>query len=263
MARRVAVLLLLIAALGACGSSEGPTTGLPTGSPTGEPDAPRVLLFTRTEGFRHSSVEPASRALTDEMEQRGWGVATTDDPGVFTASRLADLDTVVFLSTTGDVLDAPHEDALRTWVEGGGGWVGVHAALDTEYGWPFYATLAGARFARHPEPQGATVTVEDADHPGTAHLPTSWDRADEWYDTQTNPRGDVHVLATVDEATYSGGSMGSDHPIAWCHGVGSGHSFVTALGHPDESWSDPALVDHVAGGIESVAAAVTDDSCGP
>lgn len=250
MARRAAVVALVCTTLAAC------VVPAPT------PDGPWVLLFTRTEGYRHSSIEPAAQALGVELADRGWGIVVTDDPAVFTPQRLGVLDAVVFLSTTGDVLDPPHEAALQAWVEDGGGWVGVHAALDTEYGWPFQEVLAGTRFAGHPAPQVATVRVEDAGHPATAHLPGTWVRTDEWYDTQTNPRDHVHVLATVDEATYSGGSMGPDHPIAWCHDVGAGRSFVTAVGHLDESWSDPAVVDHVVGGIESVAAAVSENPCG-
>ena len=175
----------------------------------------------------------------------------------------------------GVFVEADHERAVGRWPEDAiriadksqltmlaGERVCRHAALDTEYGWPFQEVLAGTRFAGHPAPQVATVRVEDAGHPATAHLPGTWVRTDEWYDTQTNPRDHVHVLATVDEATYSGGSMGPDHPIAWCHDVGAGRSFVTAVGHLDESWSDPAVVDHVVGGIESVAAAVSENPCG-
>jgi type 1 glutamine amidotransferase len=220
--------------------------------PPAEPDGPWVLLFTRTEGFVHDSVGPAAQALGIELHDRGYGVIATDNPALFTPDRLAVFDVVVFLSTTGDVLDPPHEAALRAWVEDGGGWVGVHSALDTEYGWPFYATLAGTRFASHPATQPATVHVEDGSHPATAHLPASWARTDEWYDTQANPRPGVQVLATVDESTYSGGGMGSDHPIAWCDEVGGGQTFVTAMGHTSASWHDAVFVDHVVGGIESV-----------
>jgi type 1 glutamine amidotransferase len=220
--------------------------------PPDDPNGPWVLVFTRTQGFRHSSIEPAARALAVELHDRGVGLVITDNPGIFTPARLAGFEAVVFLSTTGDVLDGPQQTALQQWVQGGGGWAGIHGALDAEYGWPFYETLAGARFASHPVVQTATVHREDPDHPSTAGLPAAWSRADEWYNTQPNPRPGAHVLATVDEATYTGGTMGSDHPIAWCHAVGAGQSFVTAMGHTDESWSDPAFVDHVAGGIVSV-----------
>lgn len=221
--------------------------------PPDPPGTPRqALLFSRTEGFRHGSINVARPALTAELEGRGFVVTATEDPAVFTTNGLKDFDAIVFLSTTGDVLDPPHEAALRQRIEGGGGWVGVHSALDTEYDWPFYETLAGAYFLTHPPTQTATVRIEDHDHPATAGLPTSWSRTDEWYTLRANPRPQVHVLATVDESTYSGGGMGADHPIAWCRTVGAGQSFLTAMGHTDESWADPLFLDHVAEGIESV-----------
>ena len=215
-----------------------------------------MLVLTATEGFRHDSIEPAAAVLEERLTGAGSSVEVTDDPGALTADGLASVDVVVFLSTTGDVLDDEQQDALQSWVEGGGGWVGIHGALDAEYDWPFYETLAGAWFRVHPAIQEATVRVEDGDHPATAHLPVAWTRTDEWYDLRTNPRSnpdaDVHVLATLDESTYEGGVMGADHPIAWCAAVGGGQTFVTAMGHTIGSWSDPAFVDHVLSGIGSV-----------
>src|SRR5262245_19250398 len=142
MVRRLVVglvgLVLVVASASAC--------VVPPTSPGGR----WVLLFTRTEGFRHDSIAPATQALTVELHERGYGVVVTDQPGIFTSETLAHYAVVVFLETTGDVLDPPQEQALQAWVEGGGGWVGVHSALDTEYGWPFYGTLAGTWFANHP-----------------------------------------------------------------------------------------------------------------
>ena len=132
----------------------------------------------------------------------------------------------MFLSTTGDVLDAQGQAALRRYVRRGGGFVGVHSAADTEDGWPWYGTLLGARFLTHPPIQPATVRVVDRSHPSTRRLPALWQRTDEWYDYVASPRGRVRVLATLDETTYSGGRMGTDHPIAWCRAVGSGRVLV-------------------------------------
>jgi type 1 glutamine amidotransferase len=215
-----------------------------------------VLVLTATQGFRHDSIEPAAESVRTRLIADGDAVEVTGDPGALTTEHLAGVDVVVFLSTTGDVLDDAQQDALQSWVEGGGGWVGIHGALDAEYDWPFYEMLAGAWFQAHPAVQEATVRVEDPTHPATAHLPTQWVRTDEWYDLRTNPRAnpnaDVHVLATVDESTYEGATMGADHPIAWCSTIGDGQTFVTAMGHTVESWSDPAFVDHVVGGIAAV-----------
>jgi len=216
-----------------------------------------VLVLAATAGFRHDSIEPAAAALQARLTADGGTVEVTADPAALTAEHLADVDVVVFLSTTGDVIDDAQQDALQAWVEGGGGWVGIHGALDAEYDWPFYETLAGAWFQTHPSIQEATVRIDDPTHPATVGLPAAWVRTDEWYDLRTNPRADVeagvHVLATVDESTYEGGATGADHPIAWCSTVGAGQTFVTAMGHTVESWSDPTFVDHVLGGIASVA----------
>ena len=212
-----------------------------------------VLVFTRTEGFRHSSIGAAVTALEAQATARGWRLERTEETDAFTAERLAALDVVVFLCTTGDVLDGPEEAALEAFVRAGGGWVGVHSATDTEYDWPFYGELAGTWFERHPAVQEAEVIVETPDHPSTAHLGDPWTRRDEWYDFQTNPRQDVTVLLTVDESTYNGGGMGEDHPIAWAHENLGGRAFYTAGGHTADSYRDEDFITHVALGIEWAA----------
>jgi type 1 glutamine amidotransferase len=131
--------------------------------------------------------------------------------------------------------------------------VGVHSASDTGYDWPFYGELAGTYFAGHPEIQPATVHVEDRVHPATSDLPEVWPRTDEWHNFRANPRGSVHVLATVDEGTYSGGSMGADHPIAWCREFAGGRAFYTAGGHTRESYAEPLFLAHLTGAIRWAA----------
>jgi type 1 glutamine amidotransferase len=205
-----------------------------------------VLAFSRTAEYRHRAIEPAVQALRDHP----WTFEHTEDPARI--DDLEDVDVVVFLMTSGDVLDTSQQRALETYVQNGGGWVGVHSASDTEYDWPWYGGLVGAYFDRHPAVQPATVHVEARD-PSTEHLPAEWTREDEWYDFRENPRENVDVTLTVDERTYEGGTMGDDHPIAWRHTYDGGRSYYTALGHPTEAWSDPALVDHVAGAIEWAA----------
>jgi uncharacterized protein len=133
---------------------------------------------------------------------------------------------------------------------GGGAWLGIHGAATTEYGWPYFAGLAGARFDRHPAEQTATVTVEDPDHPATSHLPRAWTWYDEWYAFRANPRPRVRVLLTVDEATYDGGTMGADHPVAWCHEYGGGRCFYTALGHAARCYAEPAFLRHLGGAVQ-------------
>jgi type 1 glutamine amidotransferase len=174
-------LLIGLAAVAACARPPEP-------GPAGERGPARVLVFTRTLGFRHASIPVAIAALRRAAARQAMAVDHTEDPARFTPSGLRRYRVVVFLSTTGDVLDRDGEAALRGFVEAGGGWVGVHAAADTEDGWPWYETLVGARFARHPAVQRATVRVVDRDHPATAGLPATWVRTDEWYDFRSNPR---------------------------------------------------------------------------
>jgi type 1 glutamine amidotransferase len=217
-------------------------------------DAFHVLLFSRTTGFRHDAIPTAIAALTDLGTANGFVVEATEDPSAFTAADLARFRVVVFLMTTGDPLDAAGQTAFESWIAAGGGWIGVHSAADTEYDWPFYGQLVGAYFKQHPALQQARVNIEVADHPATARLPSPWMRTDEWYDFQTNPRATTTVLATVDESSYSGGTMGADHPLVWTHATaGGGRALYTAMGHTQESYADPSFRQHLVGAIRWAA----------
>jgi type 1 glutamine amidotransferase len=213
-----------------------------------------VLLFSRTAGFRHDSIPAAIAALTALGPANGYTVEATEDLAAFTAANLARFRVVVFLMTSGDAVDATGQAAFEAWIAGGGSYVGVHSAADTEYGWPFYGQLVGAYFKQHPPIQPATVRIEATNHPATAGLPSAWMRTDEWYDFQTNPRATATVVATLDEATYTGGTMGADHPIAWAHPTsGGGRAFYTGMGHTIESYAEPQFRQHLAGAIRWAA----------
>jgi type 1 glutamine amidotransferase len=228
----------------ACGSSAGARPTPSQISPT--PVRLSVLAFSRTTGFRHDSIPAAIELLRRLGADNGFDVTATEDPAVFTDSSLRPFKVVVFLLTTGTILDADQKAAFERFIGRGGGFVGVHSAADTEYDWPWYGQLLGAWFRTHPALQQATVTVEDSIHPSTARLPNPWVRTDEWYEFRNNPRPAVHVLLAVNEASYKGGGMGADHPIAWCHEFGGGRSWYTALGHPKESYTnDEAFAIHV------------------
>ncbi|XVV01232.1 ThuA domain-containing protein [Actinosynnema sp. CA-248983] len=217
-------------------------------------DAPYdVLVFSKTTGYRHDSIPAGIEAVRALGAANGFTVTATEDSAHFTADTLARYGAVVFLNTTGEVLDGAQKDAFESYIQGGGGYVGVHAAADTEYDWPFYGEVVGAYFASHPAVQPATVRVTDHAHPATAHLGPTWDITDEWYDYRTNPRETVHVLSTVDESTYSGGTMGQDHPHTWCKAVGEGRSFYTGSGHTVEIYADPDFRSLLLGGIRYAA----------
>ncbi|MDT0344817.1 ThuA domain-containing protein [Streptomyces litchfieldiae] len=218
-----------------------------------------ALVFSKTAGFRHGSIEAGIAAIENLGTEHGFEVTATEDAAVFNDEDLAQYEVVIWLSTTGDVLNDGQQAAFERYIRAGGGYAGIHAAADTEYDWPWYGELVGAYFSGHPAPQPATVKVEDPAHPATAGLPVQWERTDEWYNYRANPRGDVHVLASLDETTYSGGTMGAEHPISWCQDHDGGRSWYTGMGHDAAAFSEPQFLDHLLGGIRSAAGVVAAD----
>jgi len=211
--------------------------------------APKILVFYKTAGFFHSSIPAAIAALQKLGAENNLVVDTTKVAANFNSTNLAKYKAVVFLSTTGDVLDNAQQQAFEQYISGGNGFVGIHAATDTEYGWPWYNGLVGAYFKDHPAVQQATIQVVDKNHDATASLPDTWQRTDEWYNFKDLDPG-VQVLANLDEQSYSGGSHGSSHPIAWYHAYGGGRAFYTAGGHTDASYQEPLFLQHLLGGIQ-------------
>lgn len=226
----------------------------------GAPTAPQILVFTKTTGFRHDSIPDGIAAIRQLGQQHSFDVAHTEDANQFNDSNLGRYQTIVFLSTTGEVLDNNQQAAFERYVRNGGGFVGVHSASDTEYDWAWYGGLVGAYFRSHPAIQRARLSIEDVAHPSTSGLPAVWERNDEWYDFRLNPRGRVKVLATLDEATYNGGQMGADHPLAWCQLYDGGRAWYTAGGHTRESYNEPLFRQHLLGGIQ-FAAKIKDGQC--
>ncbi|MFC5834185.1 ThuA domain-containing protein [Nonomuraea insulae] len=232
-------------------------------SPAAAADAPYdVLVFSKTAGFRHDSIPAGIQAIRELGTANSFTVTATEDAGAFTTANLAQYEAVAFVSTTGDVLNASQQSAFESYIRGGGGYVGVHAAADTEYGWPFYGQLVGAWFASHPAIQQVNSKTENRAHPATAHLPQTWTRTDELYNYQSNVRSTARVLATLDESSYSGGSMGGDHPITWCKTIDAGRSFYTGFGHTQQSFTEPAFRSQLLGGIRYAAARAKAD-CRP
>lgn len=212
----------------------------------------RVLVFTKTAGFRHDSI-PSGLAMLQELgNAANLEIEATEDAASFTPATLSAYNAIVWLNTTGDVLNPSQQDAFRAYMEAGGGYVGIHSAADTEHDWAWYGELlgAGAWFRSHPAIQTAEVIVEDTGHSSTAHLASRFSFTDEWYNFQGNPRASVTVLLAIDETTYDPGPdrMG-DHPIAWYHQIGDGRAWYTNLGHRDETYADEAFRRHVLGGL--------------
>ncbi len=220
----------------------------------------RVLVFSKTSAFRHDSIPDGINAIRQLGTQNGFEVDATEDASTFNDDNLARYRTIVFLSTTGEILNTDQQAAFERFIRKGGGFAGIHSASDTEYDWPWYGGLVGTYFKDHPVIQTASIKVEDGSHPSTSPLPVNWTRNDEWYNFRSNPRGRVRVLATLDETSYSGGSMGIDHPISWCQLYDGGRSWYTAGGHTRESYSEPLFRQHLLGGIQ-FAAGLKGGSC--
>ena len=240
------------------------------------PDDPearfRVLVFSKTAGFRHDSIDEGHAAIEQLGAENAFQVDHTEDATAFRDAVLNRYDAVVFLSTTGDVLNATQQRAFERYIQAGGGYAGVHAAADTEYDWNWYGHLVGGYFLSHPPgTPAATVHVEDGSHHSTEGLPNPWPRVDEWYNYRSPdyqdpdvPDGDysvrdsdVHVLLTLDEATYDEGDgndpVADDHPISWCQAYDGGRSWYTGMGHTAASFSEPDYLMHLLGGIETAA----------
>lgn len=209
---------------------------------------PRVLVFSLTMKFHHASIPKGVAAIQQLGSEHHFSVDTTTDASLFTRDNLKKYAAVIFLNTTGDVLNEEQQLAFQQYIRSGGGFVGVHAASDTEYDWPWYNQLVGAYFKSHPKQQEAVLHIVDSKHPATQHLPTEWKRKDEWYNFKSI-QPNLHILITIDEKTYTGGENGDMHPMAWYHDFDGGHAFYTELGHTDESYVDPLYLQHLYGGL--------------
>ncbi|MHC2993776.1 Crp/Fnr family transcriptional regulator [Pontibacter sp. HJ8] len=237
-----ALALLLTVQVQACAEKNGDV------AKDAETKNARILVFSKTTGFRHESIPHGKAALLKLGKEHQVQVDTTENAAYFIADSLRHYQAVVFLNTTKDVLNPQQQTAFETYIRRGGGFAGIHAAADTEYDWPWYAKLVGAQFESHPEIQQAAVDVVDKNHPATQGLPDRWERRDEWYNFK-NLNPEVKVLATLDEKTFEGGKHGEHHPIAWYHTYEGGRAFYTALGHTNESYREPLFLQHMWGGI--------------
>lgn len=217
-------------------------------------EAFRVLVFSKTAGFRHGSIETGVEAVKEIGAENGFSVEASEDASIFNAGDLARFQAIVFLNTTGTIFDGDQREAMQAFIRGGGGYVGVHSAADTEYDWEWYGKLVGGYFKTHPRIQEAIIEVENQTHPATRHLPGQWRRADEWYSYRANPRDKgLHVLMALDTDSFEGSVMGDDHPIAWFHEFEGGRAFYTGLGHTKASYGEEAYRAHLLGAIRWAA----------
>lgn len=235
--RHLTLFIIVIMTIGACQQSN---------------KEPRILVFSKTTGWRHTSIPQGIEALQQLGKEHGFLVDTTENSSKFNDKNLKKYHAIVFLNTSGRVFNPEQKAAFQRYIQAGGGYVGIHSASTTEYEWTWFGNLMGAHFANHPHNPGvreATVTVLDKEHPSTVGLPDEWVRDDEWYNFRSFYPG-IKVLANLDETTYEGGIHGSDHPIAWYQEFDGGRAFYTAGGHTEESYSEPLFLSHLLGGIQ-------------
>ena len=208
-----------------------------------------VLIFSKTNGYRHQSIPVGIEAIKKMGLENKFTVDATEDSLAFTDNNLAKYNAIIFLNPTMNVLGEEQQKAMENYIRKGGGFVGIHAATDCEYNWPWYVKMVGASFLSHPAQQVAKINVVDKNNKATKHLPNPWERKDEWYNFKSmNP--DVKVLLKIDETSYTGGKNGDNHPMAWYHEYDGGRAFYTALGHTNESYSEPAFLKHLLAGIK-------------
>lgn len=210
---------------------------------------PRILVFSKTAAYRHESISAGKTALIKLGKENGFIVDTTENENYFQEDSLKKYSAIVFLNTTGNILNHPQQVSFERYIQAGGGYAGIHAAADTEYDWSWYGKLAGAYFLSHPKIQDANMKVLDRNHASTRHLPESWMKKDEWYNyKEISP--EINILINLDEKSYEGGTNGSQHPIAWYHEFDGGRAFYTGMGHTNESYSDSVYLKHILGGIK-------------
>ncbi|SMO95467.1 ThuA domain-containing protein [Gracilimonas mengyeensis] len=217
-----------------------------------------ALLFTKTDGWHHESINEGVDAIRELGERHMFHVNWQEMTGVFTDEGLSNYDVIIFLNTTGDVLNEDQQAAVERFIQSGKGFVGIHSASDTEYEWEWYTQLVGRMFKTHPKIETAEITVRENNFPGLERYPKSRWWTDEWYEFGEEKADGLNYLITVDEDTYDvtddwgqgrAKGMGDFHPVAWYHEFDGGRSFYTAMGHMPENYRDDLFLEHIWGGI--------------
>ena len=230
-----------------------------TGSCLAHAEQFSALLFTKTAGWHHDSINAGVTAIQELAKLHDFNVFWTEDANrVFNDKELAKYKVVIFLLTTGDVLNDEQQAAFERYIRAGGGFAGVHSASDTEYEWPWFTKMVGHMFHIHPAVQTATIRVEDYNFPGMDRFAKRFLFTEEWYEFDAPRTDKLKYLLTVDEKTYKpeagwgtkkGTGMGAFHPVSWYQNYDGGRAFYTALGHLPATYSDPNFRHHIYGGI--------------
>lgn len=275
---KLAATLLFATLLTACNDPGAKAGDAQVASPAETQTEPfKILVFFKTAGFVHYSIPLGLVMLQTLGSENNFVVDMTSDAASFTSENLAQYKAIIWLNTTGTVLDTEAQrTAMEDFIRQGGGYVGIHSAADTEYDWPFYEQLVGTYFKSHGLEQPGTLFNEAPDQPSTAHLPEHWSLFEEFYSFRKSPRDHVNVLLSIDESSYhpdpntsnlpnsptfpagESGVMG-DHPMSWCHTNLGGTAWYTALGHEGYLYFQPEFKQHVLNGILTAARQIKAD----
>jgi type 1 glutamine amidotransferase len=218
-----------------------------------------VLLFTKTDGWHHSSIHDGVSAMRKLAQRHNFGLEWHEFAGLaINDEYLAKFDLVVLLNTTGNIFNEEQQQAFKRFIQSGKGFVGVHSASDTEYDWEWYGKLVGHYFDIHPKNQTAMLVKQDNTFPGMQGFNERHLWTDEFYNFLPANIEGLNYLLTIDETTYSpkadwgnkkSDGMGEFHPMAWYHNFDGGRSFYTALGHLPGVYEDDVFLAHLYGGI--------------
>ncbi len=221
----------------------------------------KVLVYTKNgKGYVHKNIQASAEALIKLGEENNFQVDTSSDPGVMTKANLKQYDALIFSNTNNETFDTDKQRlAFVHYIEAGGGFVGIHSACGSERDWPWFWSLLGGKFIRHPKFQAFNIKVIDDGHPATRFLDGSWAWEDEcYYLNHLNPANHVLLaadLTTVDDEKqdeYPGEIFGELFPLVWCRETAHGRVFYTALGHEPEDYADETYLKHLLGGIQWV-----------
>ncbi|MAL17805.1 MAG: Crp/Fnr family transcriptional regulator [Balneola sp.] len=218
----------------------------------------KALLFTKTAGWHHESINEGVDGIRKLADRHQFQVDWQEQANRISSENLKQYDVIIFLSTTGDILNEEQQKAMEEFIQSGKGFVGIHAASDTEYEWEWYTQLVGRMFEIHPANQTTRVTVLDSSFPGMERMPESYLWTDELYEFGEEKVEGLNYLMTIDESYYEvqpawgdkkTEGMGDFHPVAWYHEFDGGRSFYTAFGHMPQTYSDNMFLEHIYGGI--------------
>jgi uncharacterized protein len=222
----------------------------------------KVLVYTRNytpdgKGYVHDNIATSIETIKKMGAENSFDVVASDDPKLFTDATLKQYAAIVFSNSNNEAFenDAQRE-AFQRYVRAGGGVVGIHSATGSERKWPYFWSVIGGKFVRHPKQQKFTVRVADKNHPATKELPATFEWTDECYYTDNLNPGLKPLLVTdpaklddPQKATYPGDRFGDALPLSWYQKFDGGRQYYTALGHNKADYANPILYKQILGGI--------------